>query len=366
MTQSNGRLESLFRKEALLFPKYSLSENEKGFRLHQNENHGLTDDERREFAEVLATTFRDSRSINIYPNLTPHKLLQAYASVLRISVEHLEVTAGSSQALTLIAEALFAPGRRVAITSPSFSLYGNLARLYGSEVVDIGLNDEFEFTEHTLFSDDVLNSHVAIICSPNNPTGTLCPKNLLLKFADEYRGLLVVDEAYIEFCEEPKIQSFVREAIERDNVVVLRTLSKAWGAAGLRIGGIVSHADIIELFRALKPPYSIASPSEELAHYILEKKLCETNSKIIKIKEKRNQLQSLLSRSYKVMLMTQSEANFIFLITEYADLLEENLFKNGFIVRRYNSGRLENAVRISMPPDSEFDHLRNILVEVLR
>ena len=223
MSMSSNRMHELCRREALRFRRYTLKENDTGIRLHQNETLGLSDEEKKEFAQVLSQALLKSESINIYPSLEPTRLLKAYAAALEVPEENIEVTSGSSQALTLLAEALFAPGRRVAVTQPTFSLFANLVRLYGAEVVDIELDSSFSFDPLKLFSAEVLGCQVAIVCSPNNPTGTVCTPEMLLEFADRFSGLLVVDEAYVEFAQNPSKQSFVKQALRRDNVVVLRT-----------------------------------------------------------------------------------------------------------------------------------------------
>jgi len=366
MKIKSARVNALFRAEALAFPRYSLNEASSGIRLHQNETLGLSALEREEFANILAASAQEPESINTYPSLEPSRLLKSYSAALNIPVENIEVTSGSSQALTLLAEALFCQGRTVAVTSPSFSLYANLVRLYGAEVVEISLNENFNFSSETLFSENVLNSDVAIVCSPNNPTGTVCDQELLVKFADNFRGVLVVDEAYVEFARDPLRQSFLAEAIKRENVIVLRTLSKAWGAAGLRVGAIVANEEIVSLFRALKPPYSIAWPSEILASYVLECKSGIIKNRIKNVVMQKNELLQILRECAQVTVVTNSEANFVFFITSRADILERALFDAGFLVRRYSSGRLRNAIRISMPPQSEFERLKNILIEVLK
>jgi histidinol-phosphate aminotransferase len=366
MSMSSNRMHELFRREALRFPRYTLKENDTGIRLHQNETLGLSDEEKKEFAQVLSQALLKSESINIYPSLEPTRLLKAYAAALEVPEENIEVTSGSSQALTLLAEALFAPGRRVAVTQPTFSLFANLVRLYGAEVVDIELDSSFSFDPLKLFSAEVLGCQVAIVCSPNNPTGTVCTPEMLLEFADRFSGLLVVDEAYVEFAQNPLKQSFVKQALRRDNVVVLRTLSKAWAAAGLRVGAMVSHKDNIALFRALKPPYSIAWPSEVLACHVLEHKVEPTRARIARTVEQKNSLMRLLSECSLVEMQADSQANFVFFTTPKAEELESALLAAGFLVRRYGSGRLAQAVRISMPPENDFERLKNILIEVLR
>ncbi|MEY4063987.1 MAG: hypothetical protein RIR26_195 [Pseudomonadota bacterium] len=365
MTIENLSLQNLFRSEALAFPKYTLGEPVEATRLHQNETLGLDDSEREEFARVLADAVRTGEAVNTYPSLEPSRLLRAYGSALDVPASHIEVTSGSSQALTLIAEALFGPGRTVALTTPSFSLYGSLARLHGSAVCEISLDANFRFTREAFFQKDVLESQVALVCSPNNPTGTVCPSDILLEFAENYRGVLIVDEAYIEFCRDAGVVSFIQQALSRRNVIVLRTLSKAWGLAGLRVGALVACPEVVSIFRALKPPYSIAWPSEVLAAHVLETKKANVAKRIDLVLRQRNELSEILSRSTKIELLTHSQANFVFFKSPVAAELERHCLADGFLVRRYGAGRLANAVRISMPPVERFRHLKDVLKGVL-
>lgn len=367
MTETNASVVNrLFRKEALSFSAYSLAEAPDNLRLHQNESHHLSKSDRLELAKLFADALSDTGSINHYPSLASERLLDAYSRSLGVLVENVEVTAGSSQALTLLAEAFFAEGRTVAVTKPSFSLYSSLANLYSARVEPIELDDQFEFRRESLFNPAVLASEVAIICSPNNPTGTVCDKELILKFADAYRGVLVVDEAYIDFADNASKQTFIHEAIHRPNVVVLRTLSKAWAAAGLRVGCMIANKDIIRVMRALKPPYSIAWPSEVLAVHVLESKAAQIEVAVQEIRRQKDILCDFLNNCGQVSFVSRSQANFVFFRTHRADQLERGFLEHGILIRRYHGDLLRNAVRVSMPPASEFDRVHDVLNQYLK
>lgn len=362
---SQKTLSELYRTEALNFPKYSLNERADLLRLHQNEMLILSDADREELVAALSRAIKGTNAFNTYPSLNPRSLVEAFATTLEVNPENIEVTAGSSQALTLIAEALFGPGRTVAITAPSFSLYAHLAHLYGSSVVDISLDENFEFSAQALFSDAVLKSNVAILCSPNNPTGTVLSYDTILEFADQFKGVVIVDEAYFEFFAEQGAKSSIPLATQRNNVIVLRTLSKAWAAAGLRLGAMVGHPDVIALFRALKPPYSIAWPSEVLGTFVLNEKKTVTAARVNRTVQQVKELQEFLKKHSGVEKCAQSCANFVFIQTSRAEKVEQQLSEAGFLIRRYSSGRLSNCVRISMPPTEQFENLKSILTEVL-
>lgn len=362
---SESIVNRIFRKEALSFPAYSLSETVGAVRLHQNESHSLSSSDREELAALFADALCAAGSISQYPSLASDRLVTAYAQSLGVLNKNIEVTAGSSQALTLIAEAFFGIGRRVAITHPSFSLYANLVRLYSAQVELLDLDDSFEFRKENIFREEVLGADAIILCSPNNPTGTLCERDLILELANRCRGILIVDEAYIEFADDAAQQSFIAEAVRRPNVIVLRTLSKAWAAAGLRVGCIVAHEDVIRVMRALKPPYSITWPSELIASHFLETKQEHTQKATHEVKLQRDALSILLRQCRHVSFVSHSQANFVFFVTQKADVLERVFNDSGFLIRRYHGGRLANAVRISMPPASEFEKIRDILVQNL-
>lgn len=365
MPKEQKTLQELFRAEALSFPKYALNEPPARTRLHQNEMLLLTQSEREELISVLARSAENGSAINTYPSLQPERLLTAFARSLNVSPDNIEVTAGSSQALTLLAEALFAAGRRVAITAPSFSLYAHLARLYGSDVTPIDLDENFEFSPRNLFSAQVLESDVAIICSPNNPTGTTLSYETILEFADQFKGVLVVDEAYFEFFAPRGGVSCVGLATHRNNVIVLRTMSKAWAGAGLRVGAMVAHRDVMSIFSALKPPYSIAWPSEVMAAYLLSEKAEETAVRVQTTISQLDELQAALKGLGAVECLADSKANFVFFKTSQAARLEDSLVQKGFLIRRYSGGRLNDCVRISMPPSEYFESLKTSLLEVL-
>ncbi|MEY2988543.1 MAG: histidinol-phosphate transaminase, partial [Pseudomonadota bacterium] len=195
--------------------------------------------------------------------------------------------------------------------------------------------------------------------------GTVCERDLILNFADRYRGVLIIDEAYIEFSDDAAHQSFIAEAVRRPNVIVLRTLSKAWAAAGLRVGCIIAHEDIIRIMRALKPPYSITWPSELLAAHILETKVDQTKKAVLEVKRQRESLNALLHKCRHVSFVSRSQANFVFFVTPKAETLERVFNESGFLIRRYHGARMANAVRISMPPASEFEQIQDILSQNL-
>ena len=245
---------------------YVLDEPLGAGRMHQNECAPLTNAEKEELAAEAQRIVLSERSLNTYPSVDPTRLRDAMAHLYGVTSACVEPTSGSSQAISLVALACFEKGKTVAIVDPSFSLYASLAKLHGANVKSISLNrDDFEYTLESLLA--ARDADVLILCNPNNPTGSVLPAGAVEQLLSLTKGLVVVDEAYIEFC--PEIPSVCSLVEKHTNLLVLRTLSKAWGLAGLRLGALVGHPDLIRVFRALKNPYSFSSLTEQLGLFAL-------------------------------------------------------------------------------------------------
>ena len=348
--QKNGHASPLafFRKQALAAAPYTLNEPANSMRLHQNE--GLPWDAKLASActQKLVEALTSDRPFNLYPNLVPEKLRDAFADYLNIPTQNIEVTSGSSQGLALLAQACFEPGRKVAITSPSFSLFEGYANLYGASVVPVPLAADYSYTYEAVFAPEVLSADVAIFCTPNNPTGGVLPYKWLCEFADRFSGLLVLDEAYFEFAEASGHQSFLTECLLRPNVLVLRTLSKAWAGAGLRVGVMIASQPVLSVFSTLKPPYSIPYPSEVLATWLLQERRADLAERIALTVAEKTRIEAVLVRIPGLELFV-SHANFVCFRHARAVELEEYLrTQHSILVRAYSGWRLHNVIRANV------------------
>jgi len=265
--RANPDIARFFTPQARAAHEYTLIEPAGAARLHQNEGAPLPQERSEEIAEVVARALKVERTLHCYPSLRAARLHDAYADFLGVPERNIEITAGSSMGISLVALACFAPGRRVAIVTPSFSIYEQHARLAQCEVVPVRLDAQMNYTREALLAPEVLTADVVIVCTPNNPTGCLLPASWTRELCDLAQGLVVVDEAYVEFA--PEAESMTPEAPSRPNVVVLRTLSKAWGLAGLRLGAMVASEAALAVFRAVKPPYAFSFLSEVVGAHVL-------------------------------------------------------------------------------------------------
>jgi|GEM_PF-465115 len=344
---SRGNPLDVFTPAARQAHEYTLVEPQGAARLHQNEGAPLSSESTAELARVVEHAL-SRRALNCYPNLRSDSLSQAYADFLGVPEKNIELTAGSSQGIALVSLACFAPGRRVAVASPSFSIYEHYAYLNSCEVFRLALDPgTMEYRKDVVLSPEALEADVVMLCTPNNPTGGLLPVAWVRELCDRARGLVVVDEAYIEFAGDEG-ESLASEACVRTNLVVLRTLSKAWGLAGLRVGVLVAHESLLPVFRAVKPPYSFSFLSEVVAAHVL------VNWKGVlaeRVAFTRRECESVVRGLSGIPGITlfRSHANFVCFrharVKELERVLRE---EDNILIRVYGSaGPLANVARVS-------------------
>lgn len=324
-------------------------------RLHQNEGY-FWGKEHWDVSHTDATTESSPlKDMSVYPSLKLEKLRVTLENYYDLPTQCLEITSGSSQALSLLAMMCFGPGKRVAIMDPTFSLYRELVQIYGAKAVDIPLNPSMELSPDALFNPAVLSAHVVILCSPNNPTGTTVPLEWMERLLVENPNrLLVVDEAYIEFQEgydlrKPKETPSAMSLLKKhSNLLVLRTLSKAWCCANGRIGIAVGNERFIALLAALKPPYSISSHSEWAAQRVLTDGFDTVLKQVHQIQKSRRELEEWISQHSDVYFYP-SQANFVTFISPRNEKLFRFLTQNQILVRYFGSkGPMENHIRVSV------------------
>jgi histidinol-phosphate aminotransferase len=352
-----------FRPEALQFEPYQLSQYPKAMRLHQNEGFSLEPSLIAECSKKLSEAWAQHGGIGIYPHIVPQTLAQSYARYLEVEVENIEVTCGSSEGLTLLSQAFFGPRRRIAVTSPSFSLYGGHITLAGANLVPISLGSQFEYTREGMFNKDVLSCDVALICTPNNPTGALVNPDWIEEFAAQFQGPVIVDEAYFEFAQGSEARSLIKKSVTSENILVLRTLSKAWGAAGLRVGALVGAPDAIKVFKGLRPPYSIPFPSEVLGEFLLNEKRSQLDERIRITVQEREKWEQELQQISGIEVFS-SQGNFIFFRHPKAKELEKFLREEkNVLVRYYGHGPVSNCIRTTLWSPEINTEVRNAFLE---
>ncbi len=292
--------------------------------------------------------------LNRYPEPQPARLKQAMAALYEVAPQNLIVTRGADDAIDILVRTFCRPGvDAVSICTPTFSAYAHFARLQGARVVEARLGPNFEFDADSFLGAvrDEPSLKLAFLCSPNNPTGNLLDRADVLRVAEALpETLVVLDEAYLEFSETP---SLAAEAVTRPNLVILKTLSKAYGLAGARVGALLGQAEVIDIAARALPPYPLPSLSIEAAMLALApSRRALHEERIARIKAERERLAELIERSPVVKTVRSGGGNFLFLEVEDPQALAAKLNRLG-IRARFRPNAAPGGVRLTVGTEAE-------------
>lgn len=296
---------------------------------------------------------------NRYPDPFQAQLKQKLAELKNITPESIFIGNGSDEVIDLCFRLFCEPGIDKALTfTPTYGMYEVCAEINNIQLLQIPLDDVFQIDINAvspLLNDK--NLKLIFICSPNNPTGNgIDAIELMLK---KFNGIVVVDEAYIDFSEKP---SLLEKLGEYPNLIVLQTLSKAWGLASARIGLAMANPQIISFLNKIKPPYNVSALNQQEALKVLiEKEEFERNKKVIL--EQKQILQAALSKIDFVQVVYASETNFVLVKVTDADAIYKQLVKNNIIVRN-RSKVIENCLRITIGNPEENQILLTALKKI--
>ena len=302
---------------------------------------------------------RFRRSLNRYPEVRPQGLQRALAGRYDCDVDQLLVTRGSSEAIDLLVRAFCRAGvDNIVTATPTFSMYKHYAEVQGAELREVATDADSNFAVDidALLGACDERTRIVFVCSPNNPTGSLLPRASLVELL-ERRGndsAIVLDEAYIEFAAEPSAIELIDQF---DNLVVLRTLSKALAHAGARCGAVIGPADVVAMINAVQAPYALATPVVECVEDVLEaQSLQEAEQWIAQTIDERERLVTALGKFPFVRRVFPSAANFFLIEADnVAALLEQS--QRDKVLLRYFGGELSDCIRISVGSPAENDRL---------
>ena len=268
---------------------------------------------------------------NRYPDPHQAELKSRIAPLKGIPVENLFLGNGSDEAIDLVFRIFCEPGKdNAVIMAPSYGMYGVAADINDVAVRSVRLDANFALDSEELLGACDERTKVIFLCSPNNPSGNAFELAQLRDICDRFPGVVVVDEAYIDFSEKG---SLAKEAVARENLIVLQTLSKARAMAGLRIGLAISSQEIIRLMSMVKYPYNLSRAAMEKAFQIIEHPIEDEVNTII---SERKRLASVLPRYPFVERVFASDANFLLVRVDDANGLYDYLLGKGIIVRNRN------------------------------
>ena len=302
----------------------------------------------------------DPELLRRYPD--PTAVETALAARVGVSAERVVVTAGADEALDRIYRAYAGPDRPVLLPQPTFDMLEHFAELAGAPLVRVPwLTDAFPLDAILARLDNQIA--LVVIVSPNNPTGGVASRDDVRRIAAAApQALVLLDQAYIEYADEDPAPV----ALDLPNVVVVRTMSKAWGLAGCRVGYAVGTPDVIAVLRAAGAPYPVAGPSLALALSQLRRGDAAFRAHVAQVRIERNNLRQLLCA--RGVDARASEANFVFAdFGPRAAFVRDGLAARGILVRDFpGRARLETSLRITLPGDpADFERLTSAFDTVL-
>jgi histidinol-phosphate aminotransferase len=289
-----------------------------------------------------------SLALNRYPDPTCGALLKAAAGYYGLPPDCLLPGNGSDEFIASLFVAFGGQGRRCLLASPSFSMYALCAKAAGWQVLEEGLDGGWQLTAAFVDRAKKERPELIVLGNPNNPTGRLFDKALLDQLL-ELDSLLVLDEAYAEFAGINR----TAEAVARENLVVLRTLSKAFGLAGLRIGFLAARPELVRQLNKLRLPYNIDALAQGLGALALSM-AADFAPALQKVMADKPRLKAGL-RAIAGAEVFESDANFFLFRLEGAERLHQSLLGKGLRLRRFGGGRLKNCLRICVGSSAEVD-----------
>lgn len=291
--------------------------------------------------------------INRYPDPRSEKLVAKAVEVLGLPEGYVAAGSGSDELIDLLLRIFCRPGKdSILLLPPTYGAYKVFASINDVKIEKVLLKDDFSLDEEAIRAAlDRYSPKLLFICSPNNPTGNSMDPEAIRRIAEYNKGLTIVDEAYQDFSDKPSAVSLVSE---NERVVVLRTLSKAWGLAGARIGLIIASEEIIGLVRNVKYPYNLGLPSQSEGIKALSQAEA-VRAEVANTIRERERVAKLLSASYEVI---PSDANFLLVRIPEAEKVYDTLKQMGIITRlRSHEPKCKDGIRITIGSREENDRL---------
>lgn len=298
--------------------------------------------------------------LNRYPDPLQWKLKEKIGVMKGVPKEQIFLGNGSDEVIDLLIRIFCRPGEdHLVILPPTYGMYKVAADIAGVKVREIPLTARFQPDVDAILSDADHRSKILFLCSPNNPTGNSFEKEQIDRLVRDFPGIVLIDEAYIDFSSRESCLSLLSQ---NPRLVVMQTLSKAWGLAGLRLGMAFASEEIIELFNKVKPPYNINQLTQEQALLALGK-VKQKDEWVRSILGQRAALQQSLAGLDFVQVVHPSDANFLLVRMDDPEGVYRYLVGEKIIVRDRSNVRLcEGCLRITVGTPAENDRLFRALL----
>lgn len=292
--------------------------------------------------EEIISSYTNSKYIGNYPDPDSSALRKTLAEVLNISDENILITNGLSEAIFLLGLAFCSKNSTVLIPEITYSEYERAAKIFSADIKKIALSESENFAISSKALENVLANHpnIVFLCNPNNPTGHYMDESILKLFKKHPETLFILDEAYIDFVEQPWNSV---KAATCENVIVLRSFTKAFGLAGLRLGYLVAPSKVIKLLDCLKIPWNVNYLAAGLGVYLMK------NPVIFKkeIKQSMRGKELLINYFKKNYFVIPTETNYFLLKVNNSKMLYQKFLENNILVRECSSFGLSNYIRIN-------------------
>lgn len=298
------------------------------------------------------------RFLNRYPDPHANELKKLIAKIKAWEISNFLLGNGSDECIELLLKLFCEPGKdEIMICPPTYGMYKVSAQINNVKVIEVLLTPDFQLQVDEILHNATDKTKIIFICTPNNPTGNLIERGSILRLLREFKGIVVIDEAYVDFGGKESWTSFVHQF---PRLIVLQTLSKSAGLAGLRVGICFAQSDIIERLYSIKPPYNLSGVTQlisfmELKHYKRKSKLWA------KINSAKASLINSLDKFDSVVKIYPSDANFLLVKVKDADYFYKILAERGIVVRNRSGEALcEDCLRISIGKKAENKRLMKV------
>jgi len=347
-------IKDLVRSNIINLKPYTSARNmyDRGILLDANEN-------------SFGSTFTgiNGLQLNRYPDPRQKDLKNITGKFYSIPEENLFFGVGSDEIIDLLIRIFCEPNKdKVIIPEPTYGMYKVACDINNVETIHVLLNDNFQIDFDSIKEKYSDNVKIIFLCSPNNPTGNLLNKSDINSLCKEFKSIIIVDEAYIDFAGN---SSVINEIKNYPNLVVLRTFSKAWGLAAIRLGFCCANPEITNILLKVKAPYNINS----LTRYVVEKAIenCAQRDQYIKsILRERERLKNQLESLKGIEKVFESDANFLLIKCSEPKEVQQKLAEKGIIIRdRSGQPKLEGCLRISIGTEKENDLLWSEIKKIL-
>lgn len=298
-----------------------------------------------------------------YPDQGPDQVQSAYANYAGVNADQVLALRGADEAIDLLLRAFCRAGQdRIIISSPTYGMYQVCADIQDAGVIDIPLTDDYQLDVPAITA--VNDVKLIFICNPNNPTGNHFRREDIVAICDHFadKALVAVDEAYIEFC--PR-QSLADELNRHDNLVVIRTMSKAFGLAGVHVGYLLANESIMTIMRKVTAPYPLADPCAQIALQALSADaVALMQQQVEQIHQIRDRFCETIGTLANTTAVLPSVANFVLVFFSNQEKVWQALTEAGIVARRIPHRRLQAAIRFSIGTEQEMALVSEVLSSV--